>query len=223
MRLCSLNDCIQSDGKQLNHSLKVVAGLAGNISTRVAALDQAKGRVVECLQLVNDLRDLRTCAEGVQKAIAEENYDEAAQHIHRFLTLDSGVFKIGDQVGSKGNYYISLYFYVVYLSLDPGTSLKHSYEILRNAQSQLKVVIEQKFDESLASGDDLQIQRYFKLFPMINDHSTGLQRFGKYLCGKIEQFGTEYYKVMQAGGTDDKRKNVLYADTLTMLLEGMLI
>jgi prefoldin subunit 5 len=93
---------LQSDVKQLNGSLKLVSGLAENISGRVSALDQSKGRVVECLQLVNDLLDLRTCAEGVQIAMKNSNYNEATQHIHRFLTLDSAVFKVGDQVGLKG-------------------------------------------------------------------------------------------------------------------------
>lgn len=27
-------------------------------------------------------------------------------------------------------------------------------------------------------------------------------------------------KILQAGGTDDKRKNVIYADTLTLIFEG---
>lgn len=82
--------------------MKLVSGLADNISGRVASLDQSKSRVVECLQLVNDLLDLRMCAEGVQSAMRNSNYDEAAQHIHRFLTLDSAVFKVGDQFVSKG-------------------------------------------------------------------------------------------------------------------------
>lgn len=101
-RLCSYIECLQPDIKQLNSSLKHVSGLAENISGRVAALDQSKGRVVECLQLVNDLLDLRTCAEGVQIAMRTSNYDEAAQHIHRFLTLDSAVFKVGDQLSTRG-------------------------------------------------------------------------------------------------------------------------
>jgi exonuclease VII small subunit len=107
-KLCSYVESLQPDVRQLNASLKLVAGLAENISSRVASLDQAKGRVVECLQLVNDLLDLRTCAEGVQSAMRSSNYDEAAQHIHRFLTLDSAVFKVGDQVGLKGNYHNNL-------------------------------------------------------------------------------------------------------------------
>lgn len=102
-KLCSFIESLRPDVTQLNASLKLVSGLAENISGRVSSLDQAKSRVVECLQLVNDLLDLRTCAEGVQVAMKTSNYDEAAQHIHRFLTLDSAVFKVGDQVGMKGD------------------------------------------------------------------------------------------------------------------------
>lgn len=76
--------------------------LADNISSRVSALDTARGRVVECLQRVSDLRDLRTCAEGVKAAMEQEEYDEAALHVHRFFALDTDVFKLGDQIDSNG-------------------------------------------------------------------------------------------------------------------------
>lgn len=93
-RLQSYAECVEIDARQLASSLKSVAGLADNISGRVSALDVAKGRVVECLQRVGDLRDLRTCAEGVEAAMKNEEYDEAARNIHRFLTLDTAVFKV---------------------------------------------------------------------------------------------------------------------------------
>ncbi|KAI6193772.1 Component of oligomeric Golgi complex 4 [Aphelenchoides besseyi] len=204
-RLCSYSECVQTDAKQLNNSLNLVTNMAEYISGRVASLDQAKGRVVECLQLVNDLLDLRTCAEGVQRAMQAEEYDEAAQHIHRFLTLDSAVFRLGDQVGNK----------------DTGQSMKHSYEILRKATAELKKIIETKFDEAQAKNDETNMQRYFKIFPMINEHASGIQRFGKYLVMNVEQMGNEQYNIMLAGGTDDKRANVLYADALTNILEGI--
>jgi hypothetical protein len=219
-KLCSYAECVKTDAAQLNTNLKVVSGLAENISSRVASLDQAKGRVVECLQLVNDLLDLRTCAEGVQTAMRSGDFDEAAQHIHRFLTLDSAVFKVGDQVGSKGNNRV--YQQDSFLFTETGQSMKNSYEILRKAAADLKIIVEKKFDEAQEANDETNMQRYFKIFPMINEHVSGLKRFGKFLVTKIEQFGEEYYKIMLAGGTDDKRKNVLYSDTLTMLLEGWL-
>lgn len=101
-------DSLTGDSKQLAGNLRVVHGLAQSISGRVAALDLAKGRVVECLQRVGDLRDLRTCAEGVIEAMRAEEYDEAAQHIHRFLTLDNAIFKMGDQIDAKGGWKILL-------------------------------------------------------------------------------------------------------------------
>jgi hypothetical protein len=90
------------DAAQLTSSLETLSGLAQNISGRVAVLDLGKSRVVECLQRVNDLKDLGTCTSGVQEAIRAENFEEAARHIHRFLTLDSAVFKMGDNPEAKG-------------------------------------------------------------------------------------------------------------------------
>lgn len=66
------------------------------------ALDIAKGRVVECLQRVNDLMDLRTCADGVRSAIEQEDYELAARHIHKFLTLDTTIFQMSDHGEAKG-------------------------------------------------------------------------------------------------------------------------
>ena len=179
-----------------------VSVLADSISARVAVLDVAKGRVVECLQRVNDLRDLRTCSEGVGKAVENEEFEEAAQYIHRFNTLEDVVFKIGS-----------------HFDAEDGQSMKQSYEVLRQASAKLKEIIEKNFDEAVQKGDIASMERFFKLFPMINEHSSGLQRFGRYLCSKIEKSCVGFFKIMNAGGTDDKRRNVLYSDTMTMILE----
>jgi hypothetical protein len=102
---------LECDVEKLASSLSAVHRLAENISSRVIALDTAKGRVIECLQLVGDLRDLKVCAEGVELAMKQEEFDAAAHHIHRFVTLDSAVFKIGNQmdIKGKGRSYLSIY------------------------------------------------------------------------------------------------------------------
>lgn len=204
-RLNNQMTLVESDAKQLANSLKIISGLADNISGKVSTLDVAKGRVVECLQRVSDLMDLRTCAEGVKTAMEQEDYELAAQHIHKFLTLDSAVFQMGEQVDAK----------------DAGQSLKYSYEVLREATAQLKSIIESKFDEAVQEDDVASMQRFFKLFPLINEHLNGINRFGLYLRDKISKFAENNYKIMIAGGTDDKRVNVLYADSLTLLFEGI--
>jgi hypothetical protein len=70
---------VSLDARQLSQNLALLSTAAENISERVSILDLNKSRVVECLQRTNDLRDLRTCAEGVEKALKEQDYEEAAQ------------------------------------------------------------------------------------------------------------------------------------------------
>ncbi|VDN60209.1 unnamed protein product [Dracunculus medinensis] len=204
-RLNNQMTLVESDAKQLANKLKMISGLADNISSKVSTLDIAKSRVVECMQRVSDLMDLRTCAQGVNAAMDQEDYELAAQHIHKFLTLDTAVFQMGDQIEAK----------------DTGQSMKVNYEVLREATEKLKAIVESKFDEAVAKNDVASIQRFFKLFPLINDHMNGVTRFANYLCLEIQKFAEKNYKVMLAGGTDDKRSNVLYADSLTMLFEGI--
>ncbi|TMS35373.1 hypothetical protein L596_002788 [Steinernema carpocapsae] len=196
---------LETSAIELATNLKTVSGLADNIADRVSALDLAKGRVVDCLQRVSDLRDLRTCSEGVDLAIQQEDYEQAAKHIHRFLTLDTAVFKMGEQIDAR----------------DAGQSMTHSYNVLRLAQTTLKGIIERKFDEAVETADIASMERFFKLFPLISEHKNGLERFGRYLCQKVDKLGEENYKVMMAGGTDDGRANVLFADCLTMIFEGI--
>lgn len=47
-----------------------------------------QNRVSECQQRVNDLIDLKLCSDGVKTALAEEDYEQAAAHLHRFLAMD---------------------------------------------------------------------------------------------------------------------------------------
>lgn len=53
--------------------------------------------------------------------------------------------------------------------------MKHSYEMLKNATTDLKSIIEHKFDDAYKTNDRASMQRYLKIFPMINHRSSGLQ------------------------------------------------
>jgi len=37
---------------------------------------------------VNDLIDLQLCSDGVKSALEDEDYEQAAAHLHRFLSMD---------------------------------------------------------------------------------------------------------------------------------------
>ncbi|KAK6732187.1 hypothetical protein RB195_016520 [Necator americanus] len=195
---------VEADAKQLAASLRTISRLADNISGKVSALDVAKTRVVECLQLAGDMHDLGVCSEGVDQCINNEEYEQAAQLIHRFLTLDRAVFQLSSSVDR-----------------DAGQSISHSYEVLTNASSRLKEILVRKLETAVGGEDVATMQRFVKLFPLINEHDCGLVIFGKYLSQQIARIGEENLKVMIAGGLDEKRVDVLYADTLFLFFEGI--
>lgn len=53
-----------------------------------------KGRVSECQKRVNDLLDLQLCREGVISAMKNEDFEKAAAHVHRFLSIDETTLKL---------------------------------------------------------------------------------------------------------------------------------
>ena len=80
---------VQNEAVEMSKSIGFTASLADGVSAKVKQLDLAKVRVSECQQRVNDLIDLRLCADGVKSALLDENYEKAAAHLHRFLRYHS--------------------------------------------------------------------------------------------------------------------------------------
>ena len=50
--------------------------------------------MIECMQRVDDILDLKFCTDGVQTALHNEDYEQAAAHVHRFLSLDENVLRM---------------------------------------------------------------------------------------------------------------------------------
>ncbi len=42
-----------------------------------------------------------------------------------------------------------------------------------------------RFDEAVKKEDLASIERFFKIFPLINMHEEGLKKFTLYLCSKV--------------------------------------
>lgn len=195
---------IENSAKQLTSALKNISSLADTISGRVSALDVAKTRVVGCLQLAGDMRDLGVCAEGIDDAIRSEDFEIASQHIHRFLTLDQAVFQIRE-----------------FKQKDATDSIRHSYDVLSSAKERLSKILKSRLTEAVQKNDIAEMQRFVKLFPLIHESDEGLQRYSVYLNQKIDKLAEDNLAIMKSGGTDDNRRNVLYADTLFMFFEGV--
>lgn len=79
--------------------------------------------------------------------------------------------------------------------LDVGQSVIHSYEVLTNARSRLKDILERRLDDAIERDDVSSMQRFVKLFPLINEHDSGLIRFSGYIGKHVSKLGEDNVKV----------------------------
>lgn len=66
-----------------------------------------------------------------------------------------------------------------------GSTVDASLVMLQEAEQKLRVIVAEKLDEAVAAVDLAQVERFFKLFPMLGLHEQGLARFGQYLCSQV--------------------------------------
>ncbi|GFR20681.1 conserved oligomeric Golgi complex subunit 4 [Trichonephila clavata] len=192
-----------SDAQQLSGMIAFTSALAENISSKVKQLDVTRSRVLECMQRVEDILDLKFCTDGVQTALQNEDYEQAAAHIHRFLSLDKTVLKKSAADSNEGS------------------SLDEAFEKLHEAETQLKAIVMRKFDEAVRDEDVASVERFFKIFPLLNQHNEGLKKFSTYLCSQIAEKSQKNLKSAQSVSPSDKRWTVKYADIATLLFEGI--
>ena len=162
----------------------------------------------DCQQRVNDLIDLRLCADGVKTALSDEDYEKAAAHLHRFLNMDEISLKTTASRMNEGN--------------GQGlVSLDGALATLHDAEDRVRRVVSKRFDEAIAQDDLASIERFFKLFPLINMHDEGLQKFSIYMSNKIANTSLKNLQSAINTTTGDPRSSVVFADTLTLLFEGI--
>ncbi|GFO20693.1 conserved oligomeric Golgi complex subunit 4 [Plakobranchus ocellatus] len=193
---------LETDSKQLYGMISFTSTLAENVSSKVRKLDLAKSRVVECMQRVEDILDLKFCTDGVQTALQNEDYEKAAGHVHRFRSLDENVIRIGSETNEGG-------------------TLDTSFKLLYEAEEKLKAIVHNKFDAAVHSGDVASVERFFKIFPLLGLYSEGLTKFGKYLSAQLSEKADGNLKIALHPDSTDRRANVVFADTLTLLFEGL--
>ena len=197
---------LENDVQDMSKRIGYTASLADGVSAKVKQLDLAKNRVYDCQQRVNDLIDLRLCADGVKQALNEENYEKAAAHLHRYLNMNEAQLKATAERMSEGG---------------ANVSLDNAISILHNGEDQVRRVVSHRFDEAIKNDDLASIERFFKLFPLINLHDVGLKKFSLYLHSKLAANGEQCLKTATGAMPGDPRSNVIFADTLTMLFEGI--
>ncbi|XP_075694366.1 conserved oligomeric Golgi complex subunit 4 isoform X2 [Rhinoderma darwinii] len=193
---------IEGDAEQLSGMITFTCNLAENVSSKVRQLDLAKSRLYQAIQRADDILDLKFCMDGVQIALKNEEYEQAAAHIHRYLCLDKSVIELSRQ-GEEGS------------MID--ANLQH----LQEAEKQLKVLVSEKFDAATKAGDLPQVERFFKIFPLLGLHEEGISKFSAYLCQQVAKKAEENLALALGSEGSERRATLLFADTLTLLFEGI--
>lgn len=193
---------IGGDASQLSGMITFTCSLAENVSRKVRQLDLAKTRLYNVIQRADDILDLKFCTDGVQTALRNEDYEQAAAHIHRYLSLDQSVIELSRQG-------------------EESSAVDASLVMLQEAEQKLKVIVAEKLDEAVAAVDLAQVERFFKIFPLLGLHQQGLARFGQYLCSQLASKAEENLLLATGGDLGEKRAPLVFADTLTLLLEGI--
>lgn len=206
---------IRTDSGQLCDTITNTARLAENVSAKVRRLDEARTRVSDCQQRVHDLIDLQLCAAGVTAAIDAENFEAAAGHIHRFLSMDQSLLQRtagvdGDSDGTPDAY-----------GSGSGDSIVQAVATLEAAAAQLRQLITERFDEAVARDDLASVERFFKIFPLLRMHDAGIARFSDYICTKLQAKAARELRSSLDVAKANRRTAVAYADTLTVMFENL--
>uniref|UniRef100_A0A8D0GFT0 Conserved oligomeric Golgi complex subunit 4 n=1 Tax=Sphenodon punctatus TaxID=8508 RepID=A0A8D0GFT0_SPHPU len=157
---------IEGDAKQLAGMITFTCNLAENVSSKVRQLDLAKNRLYQAIQRADDILDLKFCTDGVQTALRNEDYEQAAAHVHRYLCLDKSVIELSRQ-GKEGSI------------------IDANLKLLQEAEQRLKTIVTEKFDVATKQGDLPQVERFFKIFPLLGLHEEGLSKLSEYLCKQV--------------------------------------
>ncbi|XP_062966591.1 conserved oligomeric Golgi complex subunit 4 isoform X1 [Cynocephalus volans] len=193
---------IEGDAKQLAGMITFTCNLAENVSSKVRQLDLAKNRLYQAIQRADDILDLKFCMDGVQTALRNEDYEQAAAHIHRYLCLDKSVIELSRQ-GKEGS------------------MIDANLKLLQEAEQRLKAIVAKKFAIATKEGDLPQVERFFKIFPLLGLHEEGLSKFSEYLCKQVASKAEENLQLVLGMDMSDRRAAVIFADTLTLLFEGI--
>ncbi|KAH8287907.1 hypothetical protein KR018_006965 [Drosophila ironensis] len=202
-RSLSLLQSVDTDSNKLNAQIVNTAQLAESVSAKVRRLDLARCRASECQQRVHDLIDLHLCSQGVVKAINEEDYEKSATHIARFLAMDQQLLRrtADDVQGSI-------------------TSVSDAVKTLEDATERTRVLIAKRFDEAVKSDDLASVERFFKIFPLLGCHRTGIEKFSVYICQKLSSKAQKELRNAQDIAKAESRLQLAYADRLTAILEN---
>lgn len=97
--------------------------------------------------------------------------------------------------------------------------LDQSFNLLQESKTKLQQIVNEKYDQALNSNDVPQMERFFKIFPLIGQAESGIEKFSSYLCAQISQTGEKNFSSLITTDKSDARWSIMFADALILLFE----
>ncbi|SCV74096.1 BQ2448_6528 [Microbotryum intermedium] len=199
-RLGSLKEVvhgIQGEASHLCRQVAQVATTAERVGGKVRILDQEQSRVKEAIEYVQAVQDLKTSIAALDAAIEKHDWEAATRFMQRASAIDPKVVASGFAEA------------VVPTSDLPQTPPATLWTL---RASLLKTFLE-SFQTAAAAGDTNNINRFFKLFPMIGEEEKGLVAYAEWVAGIVRD------KASQATGKSSSPTH--FSTVLTNLFESI--
>lgn len=189
------------NARHFTSKINETASLAEVISDRVRQLDREQSRAKIAIQYVEDVQELKFCVASLNEAMEKKEYDQAATLLQSASKIDVAILK-----GSLAEF-------TVPTSENPD----HPEKTLADAKATLFDIFSQRFDAAVAERNQADITRYFKLFPLINCQTEGLDQYSRFVCNIIKsRCADEISQGLVTAPT-------YFADALTRLFENIAV
>ncbi|KAG0342216.1 Golgi transport complex subunit 4 [Podila humilis] len=191
---------LQNESKSLVQIISDTSGLAESISVKVRQLDLEQSRVQMAIRHVEDIQELKFCISGIQRAMEQLDYEDAARHMHKALGFDKTILE-----GSFAE-----------ISVPSASNPDYPTVILANAKAKLLDIITTEFESAVQRQSEEDITRFFKLFPLLGEEQVGLDKYSRFVCAIVSGKA-------QASLTEPPKSATFYADTLIRLFESIAV
>lgn len=94
--------------------------------------------------------------------------------------------------------------------------------LVSNGCVYFREIVKVKLDEAIKRDDMASVERFFKIFPQLGMHDEGIAKFTQYVCSKLTSKAQKELRQSLEIAKAEKRTNVAYADSFTVLLENVL-
>jgi len=177
--------------------LSSAATTATRVFSAVKKLDIEQGRVKETLAVVESVVELKACVLGVVESMGDaQDWEKAAVYLDRASKVPEDIIKsdFAEEIVPTAEV------------PDPPSVTLH------NAAESLCGLFLREFEKATKAVDGERVTRFFKLFPLIGRSDTGLDVYGKYVCGGVVQKA-------RANLSKSREGAMFYASVLSQLFE----